>query len=134
MRNFNTETEELRKAIEQLEIQKSEKEAQLEQVVKEQRESKTYKKEKVFKDRNDTVISIGDWVKTITPGRFKLNEGRVIGFKSWVTFEEEGGVKQTRASKNLVVCNHVRKRHARCRGAGANKCCSTEFRTDANTR
>ena len=103
MRNFNTETEELRKAIEQLEIQKSEKEAQLEQVVKEQRESKTDKKEKVFKDRNDTVISIGDWVKTITPGRFKLNEDRFVSFKSWVMFEDETGVEQVRAPSNLIV-------------------------------
>ncbi len=134
MRNFNTETEELRKAIEQLEIQKSEKEAQLEQVVSEQRESKTDKKTSVFKDRNGTVVSVGDWVKTITPGRFKLNEGRVISFKSWVTFEDEAGVKQTRASKNLVVCNHVRTLHARSGGTGANKRCSTDFRTDANTR
>ena len=116
MRNFDTELEDLRNDIEYLEIQKSDKETQLRQVIKEQRESKTVKNPIVFKDRNGTVISVGDWIKAITPGRFTLDEGRVVGFKSWVTFEDINGVKQTRASKNLVVCNHVRKRLARGRG------------------
>ena len=68
MRNFDTELEDLRNDIEYLEIQKSDKETQLRQVIKEQRESKTVKNPIVFKDRNSTVISVGDWVKAITPG------------------------------------------------------------------
>ena len=116
MRNFDTELEDLRNDLEYLEIQKSDKETQLRQVITAQRESKTVKNPIVFKDRNGTVISVGDWVKAITPGKFKLNEGRVVGLKSWVPFEDINDVKKTRAPKNLVVYNHVRKRLARGRG------------------
>ena len=107
----------LKKNIEQVEIQRSKKEAQLKQVIREQRKSKTDKKAIVFKDRNGKVISVGDWVKTTTPGKFKLNEGRDIGFNLWVTFEDVTGIKQTRVSKNLVVCSHARKCHAKVRGS-----------------
>ena len=60
MRNFETEIEDLRKDIQQLKIQRLDKEAQLKQVIREQCESEIDKEAIVFKDGNDTEISVGD--------------------------------------------------------------------------
>ena len=61
---------------------------------------------------------MGDWVNVIKKGRVNSTEEIVVQIKKWVTFEDREGVKQVRASHNLIVSDspashHVRERDAR---------------------
>lgn len=57
----------------------------------------------MLRDRVDKPISIGDWVKTTTKGKHISDKGRVIRYKTWVTFEDVTGIEQVRATSNLIV-------------------------------
>ena len=92
---------------------RSRKELELQQVLKEERKSRKAKEPPVLRDKVGKKISKGDWVKATTPGIFLRNEGKVLGYKSWVMFEDITGVKQIRAPHNLLVCDYGRKRNAR---------------------
>ena len=78
MRNYDTEIEELYKRIEALELQKDTSKRQRNKIPAEKRKEK---KRPIVKDKDGTVIKIGDWVKATTPGRFAHNEGEVEGWK-----------------------------------------------------
>ena len=89
-------------------VTKEEKESQLDRLREEQRESienvkTTTFTEEILRDYFSKPISIGDWVKVTTKGRFNSEQGRVKIFKKWVTFEDETGVEQVRAPSNLIV-------------------------------
>ena len=94
MRNFDAETDKLAKEIRALDLKKSEKELELRKVHKEKQKSKvpvskkTKKKLHVARDKARNIISIGDWVKVTTPGRFLHNEGEVISYNKWITFTD----------------------------------------------
>ena len=87
MRNFENEIRELTKDIKDLRVTKEDKGSQLDGVSKEQRESIKNKKtttftEEILRDHFDKPISIGDWVKVTTKGRFNSKHGRVKDLKS----------------------------------------------------
>ena len=106
MRNYDTGIEELYKRIEALELEKNTSKRQRNKIPAVKRKEK---KRTVVKDEDGTIIRIGDWVKATTPGRFVHSEGKVEGWKKWVTFVDISGVKQVRAPHNLLISNDVRK-------------------------
>ena len=99
MRNYERDIEELHERVEALELENLRL-----------RRERAIKKRPFVKDKDGTIIRVGDWIKTTTPGKFKHEEGEVEGWKKWVTFVDITGVKQVRAPHNLLVCNDERKR------------------------
>ena len=108
MRNYDEEIKELNSDIERLSIKKDKKESQLKSVLLEQKENKK-RSSKILKDRAGIPIKKGDWIKTVTTGKSNTNEGTVVNLQKWVTFEDCTGVKQVRASHNVLVSNDGRK-------------------------
>ena len=106
MINYDTEIDELHKRIAALELEKDTSERQRNEIPAKRKKEK---KRAVVKDEDGTIIRIGDWVKATTPGRFVHSEGKVEGWKKWVTFVDISGVKQVRAPHNLLISNDVRK-------------------------
>ena len=106
MRNYDKEIDELHERIAVLELERTTSERQRNKIPAKRKKEK---KRPVVKDEDGTIIHIGDWVKATTPGKFIHNEGTVEGWKKWVTFVDESGVKQVRAPHNLLVSNDVRK-------------------------
>ena len=102
MRNYDTDIEELYERIEALELEKK----QRNQIPAKKRKTR---KRPVVKDEDGTIIQVGGWVVSTTPGKFAHNEGKVVGWKKWVTFTDVSGVKQVRAPSNLLISNDVRK-------------------------
>ena len=102
MRNYDTDIEELYERIEALELEKK----QMNQIPAKKRKNK---KRTVVKDKDGTIIQVGDWVIATTPGKFVHTEGKVVGWKKWVTFTDVTGVKQVRAPENLLITNDARK-------------------------
>ena len=96
MRNYETEIEDLKRDIEHLKLEKTDKETQLKPAIDEQCESKRTKELPALRDKNGSVISVGDSVKATTPGKFIRKEGKVKSLKKWVTFEDITGTKQVR--------------------------------------
>ena len=109
MRNFDEEIKELERDIKNLEVTKKQKKTQLQTLKKEQRE--ILENEQVtspivnstIRDFYGKPILVGDWVNVTKKGRFNGIEGIVVKIKKWVTFEDTGGVKQSRAPQNLIV-------------------------------
>ena len=106
MRNYDTEIDELHERIAALELEKNTLERQRNKIPAKRKKEK---KRTVVKDEDGTIIRIGDWVKATTPGRFVHSEGKVEGWKKWVTFVDISGVKQVRAPHNLLISNDARK-------------------------
>ena len=110
MRNYEKEIEQLKRDIEDLNLEKQDKETQLQRVIREQkqkqdkerqlqraiREQKRKKSEKNTQtvDKTGKAISIGNRVIATTSGKFKENSGVVTDIKKWVTFTDANGVKQ----------------------------------------
>ena len=118
MQNYDDEIHQLRKDIENLNLERLKKETELQRILiqrqeRQKQESKKNKESSVPKDKVGRVISKGDWVKATTPGKFIHNKGKVVGFQTWVTFEDVTGVKQVRTPHNLLMCNNDRKRNTR---------------------
>ena len=109
MRNYDEEIRKLNCDIERLSIEKNKKESQLKSVLREQKENEK-QSSKILKDQAGVPIEKGDWVRTVTIGRFNTSEGTVVNLQKWVTFEDCTGVKQVRASHNVLVSNDDRKR------------------------
>ena len=103
MRNYDEEIEQLRKDIEDINIEKQDKETQLKRVLREQKRKNSEKKSTQTVDNSNRAIFIGDRVITTTSGKFKERSGVVTGIKKWVTFTDANGVKQVRAPNNLRV-------------------------------
>ena len=76
MRNYDTEIDELHERITALELERTTSERQRNKIPAERKKGK---KRPVVKDKDGTIIHIGDWVKATTPGRFTHNEGTVEG-------------------------------------------------------
>ena len=93
MKNYDDEIHQLRKDIENLNLERLKKETELQRILKRNQESKKNKESSVPKDKVGRVISKGDWVKATTPGKFIHNKGKVVRFQTWVTFEDVTGVK-----------------------------------------
>ena len=108
MRDYEQDIEELRERVQALELENARLRS-----VRSVKKSKRVKRRPVVKDEDGTVISVGDWVRVTTPGKFKYEEGEVEGWKKWVTFVDTAGVKQVRAPHNLLICNDERKRLAK---------------------
>ena len=109
MRNYDIEIYELHERIAALELERDTSERQRNKIPARKKE----KKRPIVKDESGIIIRIGDWVKATTPGRFVHNEGRVEGWKKWVTFINVSGVKQVRAPHNLLISNDFRRSPAR---------------------
>ena len=58
---------------------------------------------------------IGDWMTVKRKRKFKGNERTVVKIKKWVTFEDREGIKQSRASHNLIVSDFPVSYHGRKR-------------------
>ena len=102
MRNYDTDIEELYARIEALELEKKQKN----QIPAKKNKNR---KRTVVKDKDGTIIQVRDWVVATTPGKFVHTEGKVVGWKKWVTFTDLSGVKQVRAPENLLISNDARK-------------------------
>ena len=98
MRNYEVDIDELYQRIETLELDNARLRSQRNGTNKKKRKGK---KKPVIKDEDGTIISVGDWVRATTPGKFMYNEGEVEGWKKWVTFVDITGVKQACAPDNL---------------------------------
>ena len=116
MRNYEVDIDELYQRIETLELDNAHLRSQRNGTNKKKRKGK---KKPVVKDEDGTIISVGDWVRVTTPGKFMHNEGEVEGWKKWVTFVDITGVKQVRAPHNLLISNDEQKQPA-----GSNPCSS----------
>ena len=103
MRNYEKEIEHLRRDIKNLNLEKQDKETQLQRVIREQKLKNSEKKNTQAVDKRGRAIFIGNRVITTTAGKFKENSGVVTDIKKWVTFTDANGVKQVRAPKNLLV-------------------------------
>ena len=111
MRDHEKYIDEIYKRIEALELRNNTtSEEQRNEVPTKKRR---VKKQPVVKDEVGTIIRIGNCVKATTLGRFTHNEGRVEGWKKWVTFTDVSGVKQVRTPHNLLISNDVQKYSAR---------------------
>ena len=112
-RNYDKETKKLNTELANLELDRTYKKLQLQQILKERREDTQERKSAVgLKDKVREKILIGDRVKTLTSGKPIRAEGRVVQPKSWVIFEDVSGVNQVRSSHNLLVCNYDGERDA----------------------
>ena len=108
MRNYEKEIEILKRAIEELELEKQDKETQLQRVLRDckrndRKRNDLKKKNTPVVDKSGRAIHIGDRVTATTTGKFKAKSGIVTGIKKWVTFTGAAGVKQIRASTNLLI-------------------------------
>ena len=92
MRDYEQDIEELRERVQALELENARLRS-----VRSVKKSKRVKRRPVVKDEDGTIISVGDWVRVTTPGKFEYEEGEVEGWKKWVTFVDIAGVKQVRA-------------------------------------
>ena len=124
MRNFDEEIKELTRDIENLEVTKNKKKAQLQLLKKVKRETQEAEQasvaavDRTARDHHGKQILIGDWVIVKRKGKFKGTEGTVVNIKKWLTFEDRQGIRQSRASHNLIVSDfpasyHGRKRRTR---------------------
>jgi len=119
MRNFDEEIKELEKDIKNLEITKEQKRMQLTVVKRKQRETQEAEQasssivEDTIRDHYGKPILVGDWVNVTKKGKFNGIEGTVVKFKKWVTFEDTEGIKQFRASHNLIVSDLPASEHVR---------------------
>ena len=113
MKNYDDEIHQLRKDIENLNLERLKKETELQRILKRNQESKKNKESSAPKVKVGRIILKGDRVKATTPGKCIHNEGKVVEFQIWVTFEDITRVKQVRAPHNLLVCNNDRKRNVR---------------------
>ena len=102
MRNYEKEIEHLRRDIEDLNLEKQDKETQLQRVIREQKRKKIEKNTQTV-DKTGRAIFIGNRVVATTSGKFKENSGVVTDIKKWVTFTDANGVKQVRAPNNLLI-------------------------------
>ena len=73
MRNYEEEIEHLRQNIKDLDLEKQEKETQLQCVLREQENEKTERKTTRVVDKSGRAILLGDQVIATTAGRFKEN-------------------------------------------------------------
>ena len=119
MRNYENEIEQLKRDIEDLKLEKQDKETQLQRVIREQKKNQDKKtqlqratriqtrtksdKHTQALDKSGKVICIGNRVTATTSGKFKENSGIVTDIKKWVTFTDANGVKQVRAPNNLLI-------------------------------
>ena len=103
MRNYEEEIEQLRQNMKDLDLEKQEKETQLQCVLREQENEKAEMKTTQVVDRSGRAILTGDQAITTTVGRFKENSGIVTNIKKWVTFTDVNGVNQVQAPGNLLV-------------------------------
>ena len=103
MRNYDEEIEQLRREIEDLEIEKQDKETQLQRVLREKTLKVSQKKNLKIVDKSGRAILIGNRVIATTTGKFEEKSGVVTNIKKWVTFVDTNGVKQVRAPNNLLV-------------------------------
>ena len=119
MRNFDEEIKELEKDIKKLEITKKQKRTQLTVVKREQREIQEAEQasssiiEDTIRDHNGKPIFVGDWVNVTKKGKFNGIERTVVKTKKWVTFKDTEGIKQFRASHNLIVSDLPASKHVR---------------------
>ena len=102
MRNYEKEIEQLKRDIEDLTLEKQDKDTQLQRVIREQKRKKTEKNTQTV-DKTGRAIFIGNRVIATTSGKFKENSGVVTDIKKWVTFTDANGVKQVRAPNNLLI-------------------------------
>ena len=102
MRNYEKEIEQLKRDIEDLNLEKQDKETQLQRVIREQKRKKPEKNTQTV-DKTGRAIFIGNRVVATTSGKFKENSGVVTDIKKWVTFTDANGVKQVRAPNNLLI-------------------------------
>ena len=109
MRNYETEIQELTEEIQELNMQRTDKERALKQLVSEQRRQKKSALRQHTLDKERHSIRVGNWVITTTKGKFARREGTFTQVKQWVTFEDVTGVKEVRASHNVIIRNHDRK-------------------------
>ena len=108
MRNYEKEIEILKRAIEELVLEKQDKETQLQRVLRDRKRDDRKRNDLKNKntpvvDKSGRAIHIGDRVTATTRGKFKKKSGIVTDIKKWVTFTDAAGVKQIRASTNLLV-------------------------------
>ena len=117
MRNFDEEIKEIERDIKKLQVTKKQKQTQLRKVKREQRETIQTEQDtspivnSTIRDHYGTPILVGDWVTVTKKGKFKSVEGTVVRIKKWVTFEDTDGVKQVRASHNLIVSDLLDSEH-----------------------
>ena len=103
MRNFDEEIKELERHIKKLEVTKKQKKTQLQTLKREQREILETEQvtspivNSAFRDFYGKPIPVEDWAHVTKKGKFNGIEGTVVKIKKWVTFEDTGGVKQSRA-------------------------------------
>ena len=114
MEDYDETIKQLTDDIARFSVAKNEKEAQLEAILRKQKESKEVKNSPILRDQAGVIIRKGDWVKATSIGKFNRNEGTVVSLKKWVTFKDCSGVKQ-RAPDNLLVSKDGRKRARRTR-------------------
>ena len=130
MRNYENEIEQLKRDIEDLNLEKQDKETQLQRVIREQkkkqdketqlqRATRVQKRTKSEKntqalDKTGKAICIGNRVTATTSGKFKENSGIVTDIKKWITFTDANGVKQVRAPNNLLIRDDWDYSHVRC--------------------
>ena len=103
MRNYDEEIEQLRREIEDLELEKRDKETQIQRILRERKQKISEKKNPNIVDKSGRVILIGNRVIATTTGKFEERSGVVTDIKKWVTFVDTNGVKQVRAPNNLLV-------------------------------
>ena len=108
MRNYEKEMEILKRAIEDLELEKRNKETQLQRVLRDRKrddrkQDDLERKNTQVVDKSGRAIHIGDRVTATTIGKFKEKSGIVTDIKKWVTFTDAAGIKQIRALTNLLV-------------------------------
>ena len=75
MRNYDKDIEELYERIEALELEKKQRNKI---PAKKQKE----KRRPVVKDKEGTIIQLGDWVRATTPGKLNTMRARLKGGKS----------------------------------------------------
>ena len=110
MRNYDEEIKQLTIDINQLNLEKKEKEIQLRLVLKERKENKKKTNSPILRDQAGVIIKIGDRVKATSTGKFRRSEGTVVKFNKWVTFEDQTGVKHVRAPNNILIDKDGRER------------------------
>ena len=102
MRNYEKEIEQLKRDIEDLNLERQDRGMQLQRVIREQKRKKSDKNTQTV-DKTGRAIFIGNRVVATTSGKFKEHSGVVTGIKKWVTFTDANGVKQVQAPNNLLI-------------------------------
>ena len=108
MRSYDFEIEELTEDIKELEVEKHKKERRLNQILKSKESTGAENTSNTLKDLFGKPITVRDWVKVVTKGKFNSIEGEVTKINKWVTFLDSRGIKQVRAPHNLIVVEDVR--------------------------